>query len=120
MIRQSTEIGAVGLIVLALAKLLVTTLCLAAGWKGGYIFPILFAGAALGTAAHLLFPAIPEAVAIAATLAGALVTTLKAPIFAALFATVLVQHETSPVIAIAVIVGALATSRLPIKSTQPH
>ena len=56
---------AIGLIVLALIKLLVTTLCLATGWKGGYIFPTLFAGAALGTAAHLLFPGIPEAVAIA-------------------------------------------------------
>jgi H+/Cl- antiporter ClcA len=46
------------MIVLALARLLVTTLCLATGWKGGYIFPTLFAGAALGTAAHVAVPAI--------------------------------------------------------------
>ena len=118
-IRRAEEIGATGLIILALVKLLVTTLCLATGWKGGYIFPTLFAGAALGTATHLLFPAIPEAVAVAGTLGGALVTTMKAPIFSALFVIALVQHETSPVIAIAVMVGALATARLPIKSTQP-
>ena len=43
---------------------------------------------------------------------GAMVATMKAPIFSALFVMVLVQPETSPVIAIAVIVGALATARL--------
>jgi H+/Cl- antiporter ClcA len=87
--------------------------------EGGYIFPTLFAGASLGTAVHLLFPGIPEAVAVAGTLGGALVATMKAPIFSGLFVVVLVQHETSPVIAIAVVAGALATARLPIRSSQP-
>jgi H+/Cl- antiporter ClcA len=118
-IRRAEQIGATGLIVLALVKLLATTLCLATGWKGGYIFPTLFAGVALGTATHLLFPAIPEAVAVAGTAGGTLVATLKAPLFSALFVMALVQHETSPVIAIAIVAGALATSRLPIKSRQP-
>ena len=118
-IRRAEEIGAIGLIVLALVKLLVTTLCLATGWKGGYIFPTLFAGAALGTAAHLLFPGIPEAVAIAGTLSGALVATMKAPLFSALFVIALVQRETSPVIAVAIVAAALASARLPIKSSQP-
>ena len=117
-IYQASEIGALMLIVLALVKLLVTTLCLATGWKGGYIFPTLFAGAALGMAAHLIFPQIPEAVAVAATLGGALVATMKAPIFSALFVMALVQAETSPVIAIAVIVGALATARMSMTSSR--
>jgi H+/Cl- antiporter ClcA len=111
-ITNATEIGAAMLIVLALVKLLVTTLCLATGWKGGYIFPTMFAGAALGMAAHLIFPTIPEAVAVAAAMGGTMVATMKAPIFSALFVTVLVQVEASPVIAIAVIVGALATARI--------
>ena len=98
--------------------LIVTTLCLASGWKGGYIFPTLFAGAALGTAAHLVFPEIPEAVAIAGTLGGALVATMKAPVFSALFVMVLVQRETSAVIAIAVVASALATARVRMKSGQ--
>jgi H+/Cl- antiporter ClcA len=111
-ITNAAEIGAAMLIVLALVKLLVTTLCLATGWKGGYIFPTMFAGAALGMAAHLIFPTIPEAVAVAAAMGGTMVATMKAPIFSALFVTVLVQIEASPVIAIAVIVGALATARI--------
>jgi H+/Cl- antiporter ClcA len=78
-------IGVVMLIVLAIAKLFATSLLLATGWKGGYIFPILFASVALGQAVGLLFPDIPVAVIVAATMAGALVAALKAPLFAALF-----------------------------------
>ena len=70
------------LIVLAIAKLFATSLLLATGWKGGYIFPIMFASVALGLGANLLFPGIPVAVAVAATMAGAMVASLKAPLFA--------------------------------------
>ena len=112
LIKDAATLGVLMLIVLALVKLLITTLCLATGWKGGYIFPTMFAGTALGLAAHLIFPDIPVAVAVAATMGGAMVATMKAPIFSALFVMVLVQREASPVIAIAVIVGALATARI--------
>ena len=84
------------LIVLGLAKLFATSLLLATGWKGGYIFPIMFASVALGLAVNLLFPGIPVAVTVAATMAGALVAALKAPLFAALFTLALVQKETAP------------------------
>jgi H+/Cl- antiporter ClcA len=112
LITHAAEIGVVMLIVLALAKLFATTMLLATGWKGGYIFPIMFAGIALGLATNLLLPGIPLAVAVAATMAGALVAALKAPLFAALFTMVLVQMETSAVVAVAVVAGALLTAVL--------
>lgn len=112
LIAHAAEIGVVMLIVLALAKLFATTMLLATGWKGGYIFPIMFTGIALGLATNLLFPGIPVAVAVAATMAGALVAALKAPLFAALFTMVLVQMETSAVVAAAVVAGALLTAVL--------
>ena len=84
------------LVVLCLAKLLATSLVLATGWKGGYIFPIMFASVALGLATNLMFPGIPVAVAVAATMAGALVAALNAPLFAALLTITLVQRETAP------------------------
>lgn len=68
-------------------------------------------------AAHLLFPSIPMAVA--ATMGGAMVATLKAPIFSALFVMLIAQKEAGPVIAIAVVVGLLATARLSLVSPQP-
>ena len=112
LITNAAEIGFLMLIVVGLVKLFATALLLATGWKGGYIFPIMFASVALGLAVNLLFPAIPVAVTVAATMAGALVAALKAPLFAALFTSALVQIETSPVIAVAVVVSALLTALL--------
>ncbi len=105
LIKGAAVIGVGSLIVLAVCKLLATSLLLATGWKGGYIFPIMFAGVALGMAGKLLFPSVPTAVTVAATLAGALVASLRAPLFAALFTLILVQAETAPVVAVAVIVS---------------
>ena len=48
LIANGAEIGFVMLIVLGLAKLIATSLVLATGWKGGYIFPIMFTCVALG------------------------------------------------------------------------
>ena len=118
LITHAAEIGVLMLIVLAVAKLFATSLLLATGWKGGYIFPIMFASVALGMAANLLFPGIPVAVAVAATMAGALVAAMKAPLFAALFTTVLVQKETAAVIAVAVVVSALLAAVLAIRAAR--
>ena len=116
LIANAAEVGVAMLIVLGLAKLFATALLLATGWKGGYIFPIMFASVALGMAASLVFPNLPVAVAVAATIAGALVAALKAPLFAALFTLVLVQQETAAVVAVAVVVSALLTALVAIWS----
>lgn len=118
LITHAAELGVVMLIVLGLAKLLATTLLLATGWKGGYIFPIMFASVALGLAVNLVFPGIPVAVTVAATMAGALVAALKAPLFAALFTSALVQKETGAVIAVAVVVSALLAALLALRTAR--
>jgi H+/Cl- antiporter ClcA len=118
LILHATQIGLVALIVLALCKLLATSLLLATGWKGGYIFPIMFAGVALGMACKLLFPSVPTAVTVAATVAGALVAALRAPLFAALFTLVLVQAETAPVVAVAVLVSAFLVALLALREAR--
>jgi H+/Cl- antiporter ClcA len=118
LILRAAEIGVLMLIVLGLAKLLATSLLLATGWKGGYIFPIMFASAALGLAVNLVFPGVPVAVAVAATMAGALVAALKAPLFAALFTMVLVQKETAAVIAVAVVASALLTALVALRRAR--
>jgi H+/Cl- antiporter ClcA len=115
LINNAAEIGVAMLIVLSVAKLLATSLLLTTGWKGGYIFPILFSSVALGLAVNLLFPGVPVAVAVAATMAGTLVAALRSPLFAVLFPLVLVQKETAAVIAVAVIVGALLTALIALR-----
>ena len=54
----ATEIvaGVVLLVMLAGLKVLALSLCLAAGWRGGAIFPLLFAGAAAGAAVAAAIP----------------------------------------------------------------
>ncbi len=118
LINHAAEIGVVMLIVLGLVKLFATSLLLATGWKGGYIFPIMFASIALGLALDILFPSIPVAVCVAATTAGALVAALRAPLFAALFTLVLVQKETAAVIAVAVVVSALLTALMALRNAR--
>jgi H+/Cl- antiporter ClcA len=112
LINTASEIGVATLIALAVVKALVTCLCLATGWKGGYVFPIMFVSVALGLAVDLIFPDIPLAVAVAATLGGALVATFQAPLFAILFTLVMVQAETAPDVAIAVVCGGLLTGAI--------
>ena len=118
LIANAAEIGVVMLVVLAMAKLFAASLLLATGWKGGYIFPIMFASVAMGLAANLLFPGIPVAVAVAATMAGALVAALRAPLFAALFTLALVQVETSPVVAVAVVASAFLAGLLALRAAH--
>ena len=118
LIQGATELGVWMLILLAVSKLLATSLLLATGWKGGYVFPILFAGVALGMACDLVFPGVPAAVAVSAALAGALVAALRAPLFSALFTLALVQKETAPVIAVAVVVSSLLTALLAFRAAR--
>jgi H+/Cl- antiporter ClcA len=109
LIQQAAEIGFAMLILLAVSKLFATSLLLATGWKGGYIFPIMFAGVALGMACEQLLPGVPLAANVAA---------LRAPLFAALFTLVLVQVETAPVVAVAVTVSALLTALLALREAR--
>lgn len=118
LIANAAQIGVLMLIVLGLAKLLATSLLLATGWKGGYIFPLMFISVALGMAVNLVAPGIPVAVAVSATMAGALVAALKAPLFAALFTLVLVQKETAAVIAVAVAISALLAAMLALRTAR--
>jgi H+/Cl- antiporter ClcA len=120
LIQEAAVIGVGTLILLAICKLLATSLLLSTGWKGGYIFPIMFAGVALGMAGKLLFPSVPTAVTVAATLAGALVVALRAPLFAALFTLVLVQAETAPVVAVAVIVSSFLMALIALRQARSN
>lgn len=110
LIARAAEIGVPMLLALAGVKLLITCLILACGWKGGYIFPIMFVGVALGLAVNLIFPAIPVAVAVAAAIAGAIAATMRAPLFAIFFTGILVQREALPAIAVAAVAGSIVAA----------
>lgn len=110
LIARAAEIGVPMLLALAAVKLLITCLILVCGWKGGYIFPIMFVGVALGLAVNLIIPQIPVAVAVAAAIAGAIAATMRAPLFAIFFTGILVQREALPAIAVAAVAGSIVAA----------
>jgi H+/Cl- antiporter ClcA len=108
---DATAIGTMMLLVLALLKVLVTTVCLAFGWSGGYLFPSFFIGTAMGLAIHQLLPFIPEIVCIVCVISGVAVALLKSPIALALIVQALFDVRLAPVIAISIIAAFLLTYR---------
>jgi len=76
--RHLSHLDATTLFLTALAKMLSLGLALGFGFVGGQIFPLVFAGVCVGSAAHLLVPALPVAMAIpccAAAVPAAIVPT---------------------------------------------
>ena len=103
--QQAAEIGVVLLIVFALAKLLALSGALAFGFIGGPIFPLLFVGTTIGSILMLLFPQLPEALAL-----GCMVVAVPAsivPIPLALAAIGILIVGLSPSNALPVVLAAL-------------
>lgn len=53
--NNAETIGALMLIVIAVAKLLLTNICIDSGLKGGHFFPVIFCGICIGCAMSLIF-----------------------------------------------------------------
>ncbi|MBD8501134.1 chloride channel protein [Paenibacillus arenosi] len=54
-----THMSAYLLIVIGIVKLFVTEFCLVSGWRGGHIFPVIFAGVSIGYGIAMLVPIDP-------------------------------------------------------------
>ncbi|KAA1186312.1 chloride channel protein [Paenibacillus sp. B2(2019)] len=54
-----TQMSIFLLLLLGIVKLFLTEFCLSTGWRGGHIFPIIFAGVSIGYGVAMLFPIDP-------------------------------------------------------------
>jgi len=105
--------GATVLLLLVAVKIFASTWCMATIFKGGPIFPLIFAGGTLGLAVSLLVPAIPPAVAVPAVMAGMIVCVLKMPAAVIpIVALVFLQWEILIIVAIATVAGYYATRKI--------
>jgi len=109
-------LGALGLA--AAAKLLGSTVSLATGWKGGFIIPLFFVGAALGRAGHLLVPGADEAVLVAGLMVACAVGVTKTPIGSVLVVTEMAGLTLLPPVLVASVVTLALTSRLSMIESQ--
>ncbi len=103
LLSEAASIGALGLIGLGLAKLALNTWTLSTAYFGGPIFPAIFAGTCFGLAVNLLVPAIPQDVAVVATVAGLVTAAAVAPLSVTVFLALIVSPSLTSVIAIAAV-----------------
>ncbi|HZD44153.1 MAG TPA: chloride channel protein, partial [Methanomicrobiales archaeon] len=109
------------LLLIAATKILVSTWCMATIFKGGPVFPLLFTGGTIGLVISLLFPFIPLAVAVPATMAGMIVCVLKMPIAVIpLVAIFFLDLNVVLFIIVATLVGYYATRHITIIPQGEH
>ncbi len=94
----------------AAAKLVGTAVTLASGWRGGFIIPLFFIGAALGRLGHAVFPGTHEVVLMAALMASINVGVTKTPIGSTLVVSEMAGLRLFPTTLVASIVALLLTS----------
>jgi H+/Cl- antiporter ClcA len=107
---QGALMGVTALLFIFAVKILASSWCMATIFKGGPIFPLIFAGGTLGVIISILFPFIPPAVAITAVMAGMIVCVLKIPLVViALLILVFMQRDIVVIATIATLASFLAT-----------
>ncbi len=112
------RLAAGALAVAVVAKLIGTTVTLAAGWKGGFIIPLFFMGAAFGQLAHLGLTGSNESVLMAGMMVALCVGVTKTPLGTTLVVTEMAGLPLLPVTLIAALIALLLTSPLAMIETQ--
>ncbi len=102
----------------ALAKFAGTTATVASGWRGGFIIPLFFIGAALGHSFHALLPTTNEAVITCALMAAVNTGVTKTPLGSTLVVSKMVGLTLVPTTAIAAVLALLLTHRSGLMSSQ--
>lgn len=105
--------GFAALLFLAVLKVLALALCLAAGWRGGAIFPLIFAGAAAGGASLWLLPDLSPTVALVAGIGAAMTVGMGKPLAAMLIAILLISPLLAGPLCTGLLVGFLASKLVP-------
>lgn len=113
LLHWGQEAGPGSLIAIAALKVLATALCLAAGWRGGAAFPLMFAGAAAGGAMVQLLPDIPATVALVAGMSAALTAGMGKPMAAMLIALLLIGPVSIGPLCVGILLGWAASRLLP-------
>jgi len=108
-----------GALVIALvAKFLATSACLVGRWKGGFIIPLFFCGAAVGQLAAHIVPGVSDTVLVAGVMVAAVVGVMNTPLGAPLVVTEMSGLALLPTTLIASIVSLGLTRPLTLIDSQ--
>jgi H+/Cl- antiporter ClcA len=100
------------------AKLVATSLTVSSGWRGGFIIPLFFMGAALGRLWHLAVPQAEETVMMAALMAAANTGVTKTPLGSTLVVTAMAGLHLLPTTLLAAVVALLLTGGVQLIASQ--
>ncbi len=100
------------------AKLVASAVCLATGWRGGFIIPLFFAGAAAGQLLHLAFPAADPTVLMAGCMVATNVGVTKTPVGSTLVVAKMAGLQLLPSTTLAAIGSMLLTSQVNLIASQ--
>ena len=101
------------LLLLLLAKTVITSTSFATGFEGGPIFPLLFVGGTLGLAISKILTFIPEGVAVTVGMAGVACAVFPLPLTVVLMLGLLGgQTDLLPGIAIGAVIGFMVSKAL--------
>lgn len=101
--------GMATLMGLAFLKVLALTICLVSGWRGGAIFPLIFAGAAAGGAALWLMPGTSVTLALIAGISSAVTIGFGKPAAAALIIIFMVAPFAGGPLCVGALIGYVAS-----------
>ncbi len=99
-------------------KFLGTSTTFSSGWKGGFIIPLFFMGAALGRFLHLIFPGCQEILMVASLMAALNAGVTKTPLGSVLVVTEMAGLRIFPTTVLSVMVAMLLTSQIGLIDSQ--
>lgn len=117
-VETGATFGTTMLLTIAFAKMLAVACTLHSGFRGGFIFPLFYIGAAVGLAISLAFPQVHPTIAMVCMMAAVNVAITKTPISTTVILSVLSDTAMVPVIVIACFVSFLLTTELCLIKTQ--
>jgi chloride channel protein, CIC family len=105
-------------IIAILAKLIGTSVTVSSGWRGGFIIPLFFIGAALGRLWHMAVPSTNEVMLMAGLMVAINTGVTKTPLGSTLVVTEMAGLPLLPTTIVAAIVSLLLTSEVGLIHTQ--
>ncbi len=100
------------------SKLLASAVCLSTGWRGGFIIPLFFMGAAAGLVLHAALPGVDPTMLMAACMVAANVGVTKTPLGSTLVVTEMAGIHLLPTTTLAAVVAMLLTSEVNLITSQ--
>ncbi len=112
------HVAVMTLLGLAILKMFTIGVTLHSGFRGGFIFPLFFIGAAVGLAITLVFPGLPAPIVILSTMAAVNVAVTKTPISTTVILSTLSGTPYTPALLAACFASFLLTTRISLIRTQ--